>query len=178
MSEENECHPNNLYGLSKLLAENIVNYEVNNGLKAVIVRPFMIYDEDETIGIHRSAMIRFAENLIRGREITIHQGAKRSWLHIDDAVNAFEQLLYVSNPLLINIAYPIVVDMTMRAAAMCNRLNLDFDKSVNIIDLPEKMTLQKYPHLVLQDHYLNFNPNIDLNEGIDRVLKKVKERIK
>ena len=57
---------NNFYGLSKLLGEQIIDYEVKNfGLKAVILRPFMIYDEDEVIGEHRSAMIRFAFNLLK-----------------------------------------------------------------------------------------------------------------
>src|SRR5690349_17397424 len=38
--------PNNRYGLSKLLGEQLVEYEVrSHGLRAVSVRPFMIYDE-------------------------------------------------------------------------------------------------------------------------------------
>ena len=63
MKESEFCFPNNLYGLSKLIAEQLVEYEVKSGLDAVTVRPFMLYDEDETRGIHRSAMIRFAEAL-------------------------------------------------------------------------------------------------------------------
>ena len=39
--------PNNRYGLSKLLGEQLVEYEVRtHGLKAVTLRPFMMYDED------------------------------------------------------------------------------------------------------------------------------------
>ena len=53
--------PNNRYGLSKWLGEQLVEYEVRtSGLRAVTLRPCMIYDEDEDVGEHRSAMIRFA----------------------------------------------------------------------------------------------------------------------
>src|SRR6266705_3458922 len=47
--------PNNRYGLSKLLGEKLIEYEVAQyGLKAVSLRPFMIYDENEDLGDHRS----------------------------------------------------------------------------------------------------------------------------
>ena len=52
MSENDPSpQPNNFYGLSKYLGEKIIDYEVKNfDLDAVILRPFMIYDEDEVIG--------------------------------------------------------------------------------------------------------------------------------
>ena len=79
--------PNNRYGLSKLLGEKLVEYEVKfNGLRAVTLRPFMMYDENEDWGDHRSAMIRFALNLATGKEIEIHKGGLRGWLHVSDAI--------------------------------------------------------------------------------------------
>ena len=66
--------PNNRYGLSKLLGEQLVEYEVrSHGLQAVTLRPFMMYDKNEDLGDHRSAMIRFATNLALGRPIEVHQ---------------------------------------------------------------------------------------------------------
>ena len=35
----------------------------------------MIYDENEDLGDHRSAMIRFASNLHSGKEISVHKGS-------------------------------------------------------------------------------------------------------
>ena len=79
--------PNNRYGLSKLLGERLVEYEVQqHGLRAVTLRPFMMYDEHEELGDHRSAMIRFATNLAEGKEIEVHLGSERAWLHVSDAV--------------------------------------------------------------------------------------------
>jgi len=79
MSEQDmNLHPNNRYGLTKLLGEYLIKYEVDNyNLKSNIIRPFMIYDENEDIGDHRSAMIRFASNLGSDKYITVHKGSKR-----------------------------------------------------------------------------------------------------
>ena len=42
--------PNNRYGLSKFLKEQLVEYEVRtHGLKAVTLRVFMMYDENEDL---------------------------------------------------------------------------------------------------------------------------------
>src|SRR5947207_524428 len=92
--DEAEAHPrpNNRYGLSKLLGEQLVEYEVRTyGLQAVAIRPFMIYDENEDLGDHRSAMIRFSSELAQGRPIDVHRGSARSWLHVSDAVHAIER---------------------------------------------------------------------------------------
>src|SRR5919201_2734 len=83
--------PNNRYGLSKLLGEQLVEYEARTyGLEAVVLRPFMMYDEDEDLGDHRSAMIRFTSELAAGRPIEVHRGSARGWLHVSDAVAAIE----------------------------------------------------------------------------------------
>jgi nucleoside-diphosphate-sugar epimerase len=170
--------PNNRYGLSKYLAEKLVEYEVNNhDLKAITVRPFMYYDEDETIGDHRSAMIRFAEGLLNGKKIRVHKNSQRSWLHMDDAVSALEKLIYLDKYHVINLGHPSVVHTEYIAKYMCERLEVDFKKRVELVDLPSRMTLAKIPDLTKQKALLGFEPKISIEEGINRVLGKVKERI-
>ena len=88
--------PNNRYGLSKFLGEQLVEYETRTyGLKAVSIRPFMIYDENEEFGSRRSAMIRFSSELAMGRSIEVHSGSARSWLHVSDAVRAMEAAAHI-----------------------------------------------------------------------------------
>src|SRR5438874_2594447 len=102
--------PNNRYGLSKLLGEQLVEYEVRtNGLRAVTLRPFMMYDEEEDFGAHRSAMIRFAGSLAAGGPIEVHRGAARSWLHVSDALRAITAAAVVRDYAVINIGHPEVV---------------------------------------------------------------------
>jgi nucleoside-diphosphate-sugar epimerase len=171
MSEDrDDISPNNIYGHTKLLAETLVEYEVPNGLKAVTVRPFMFYDEDETRGVHRSAMIRFAEALSKKQEIKVHMKSKRSWLHMDDAVEALERCVHLDKYDIINIGHPDVKPVSGIAAVMCNILKLDTADYVKGIELPEKMTLVKEPDLTKQKELLGFEPKISFEEGIERVI--------
>jgi len=172
LSEDRECEPNNIYGLSKLLGENLVKYEVSQGLKAVIVRPFMIYDEDETRGEHRSAMIRFAESLTNKKKIIVHDGAQRSWLHISDTVRILEKLIY-TDFCIVNIGHPEVVDIKWIAFRMCALLGLHDVDYIIEKDLPYKMTLTKTPDIEKQTKLTGIIPKVNIDEGINLVLKNV-----
>lgn len=161
--------PNNRYGLTKWLGEQLVEYEVrSHGLRAVTVRPCMIYDEHETPGDHRSAMIRFAASLARGRPIEVHRGAARSWLHVEDAVRAFEAASRLPWYTKLNIGHPDVVPMTRLAELIRRELGADASL-VRACELPPRMTLVKRPTLMRQRDLLGFEPRIDLEEGVQRV---------
>ena len=169
--------PNNRYGLTKLLGEQLVEYEVRNSdLRAVSVRPFMFYDENEEFGDHRSAMIRFAHNLAHGKPIQVHNGSARSWLHISDAIKALEAAANVDEYCVINLGHPEVVSIVDMAEMI--REELGADRSlINTVDLPERMTLVKRPKLDRQKEILGFEPEVSLREGIKRVCKRVVERL-
>ena len=161
--------PNNRYGLSKWLGEQLVEYEVrNSGLRAVTIRPCMIYDEDEDIGEHRSAMVRFASNLARGNPIEVHAGSARSWLHVSDAVRALEAAARLDHYAVINLGHPDIIPMVDLAKMMCRELNADPDL-IRIRELPPQMTLVKRPTLERQRTLLGFEPNISIAEGVRRV---------
>jgi nucleoside-diphosphate-sugar epimerase len=161
--------PNNRYGLSKWLGEQLVEYEVrNHGLRAITLRPCMIYDELETVGEHRSAMIRFASNLARGRAINVHQGSARGWLHVTDACRAIEAAAHVPHYATINIGHPQVVPMLELARMVA--LELDADPSlIRESELPPQMTLIKQPTLDRMRDLLHVEPWIGLEEGVRRV---------
>jgi len=178
LKEEADCKPNNFYGLTKYQGEKLVEYAVkNNGLQAVTVRPFMFYDEYEDLGEHRSAMIRFAEGLIKREKITIHAGAMRSWMHIDDAVKALEKCLFVKNYDIINIGHPEVISVDELADEMCEQLGIFKEGFIKTMALPEKMTLTKFPNLDKQTKVLKVVPQVTLKEGIKRVIDEVKKKV-
>jgi nucleoside-diphosphate-sugar epimerase len=161
--------PNNRYGLSKWLGEQLVEYEVRTaGLRAVTLRPCMLYDEEEDIGEHRSAMIRFASNLARGRPIEVHRGSARGWLHISDAVRGIEGAGRVERYATINLGHPDVVPIGDLAEMI--RQELGADRSlVRTVDLPGQMTLVKRAILDRQRTLLKFEPAVGLAEGVRRV---------
>lgn len=165
--------PTNRYGLTKYLGEKLLEYEHREyGLDAIILRPFMFYHEDETRGSHRSAMIRFAEGLTRGERITVHQHSKRGWLHMDDAVRAIAQTANLEGYHIINIGHPDVVETEWLARYMGDLLGITIEDYWDLIPLPDRMTLEKYPSLDNQRTLLNFEPRIDIRDGIQRVLRQ------
>jgi nucleoside-diphosphate-sugar epimerase len=162
-------HPNNRYGLSKWLGEQLVEYEVRQGgLRAVTLRPCMIYDEFETVGEHRSAMIRFASNLARGRMIEVHAGSARGWLHVSDAVRGIEAATRVDRYATINLGHPDVIPMARLAEIICAELNAD-PALIRTTQLPPRMTLIKRPTLERQRALLGLYPSVSIEEGVQRV---------
>jgi len=172
-----DLRPNNIYGLSKLMAEQLVEYEISNGLNAVIVRPFMFYHEDESFGDHRSAMIRFVYSLLRHQQITVHKDSYRSWMHLDDAIVVLEKLCYLKEFVIINVGNPELYSTQDMARMICKKLELSYKDYVIETALPEKMTLTKAANFTLQSILTKYNCSISLEEGIDRVIKKVKKRL-
>jgi nucleoside-diphosphate-sugar epimerase len=169
--------PNNRYGLSKLLGEQLVEYEVRTyGLRAVTLRPFMIYDEQEDFGEHRSAMIRFAGNLAQGRPIDVHRGTARGWLHISDAVRAVESAARLDAYTVVNIGHPDVRPIEELAETI--RAELDAPAElVRLRDLPERMTAVKVPTLDRQRDVLGVVPDVSFEEGVRRVCDAVRARL-
>ena len=177
MDESLVPNPNNRYGLSKLLAEKLIEYEVReHGLKAVTLRPFMIYDENEDLGDHRSAMIRFATNLAKGESIEVHEGSARGWFHISDAIKSIESAMHLDEYKVINIGNPEV--RTIAELAELIRAELDADKKlITTVKLPRRMTLVKQPKLDLQKELLGVDKFMSLEEGVKRVCANVVKRL-
>jgi nucleoside-diphosphate-sugar epimerase len=174
-----DIQPNNRYGLTKLMGERLVEYEVKyHNLKAVTLRPFMFYDEDESFGENRSAMIRFIEGCISNSEkLQVHKNSKRSWTHIYDAVRLIEKSIYLENYEVINIANSEVIDMEDFANKVINLSNKQFDDVFDIIPQPQQMTLEKIPFTGKMDRLLGYKPVVRIDEGLKLVYDKVKKRI-
>lgn len=161
--------PNNRYALTKWLGEQLVEYEARaSGLRAVTLRPCMVYDENETVGEHRSAMIRFVSNLARGRPIEVHRGSARSWLHVSDIVRGIEAAAHVDRYAVINLGHPELVPMADLAEMIRAELNAS-PELVITTELPPQMTLIKRPTLERQRSLLGFEPRVGIAEGVRRM---------
>lgn len=169
--------PNNRYGLTKYLGEKLVEYEVRAyGLEAVTLRPFMIYSEHEDFNESRSAMIRFAGNLAQGKQIEVHRGTARGWLHDSDAVDAMERAARVREYVALNIGHPDIVPIEQLAQMI--RTELDAREDLIIYrEQPEGMTPLKRPSLDLQRDLLGVEPKVSLEEGVQRVTQEIRRRL-
>ncbi len=178
MDERLTPQPNNRYGLSKLLSESLVEYEVRqHNFKAVTLRPFMMYDEEEDLGDHRSAMIRFATNLALGQEIEVHNNSSRGWFHVSDAVRSIEAAARVPEYAVINIGSPDIRPIAELAEMIRTRLGAP-KHLVKGIDLPSRMTLSKNPTLDRQRELLGVVPKVGLEAGVDKVCTRVTQRLR
>jgi nucleoside-diphosphate-sugar epimerase len=174
MDETATPQPGNRYGLSKWLAEQLIEYEARTcGLRAVTLRPCMVYDEMEVVGEHRSAMIRFASRLARGQPIEVHRGTTRSWLHVSDAVRAIDAAAHVEAHTIINIGHPETVPMIDLAEMIRHELQAD-PSLIRTVPLPPQITAVKQPSLERQRELLQFEPRIGLREGVRRVCAEQK----
>ena len=169
--------PNNRYGLLKWLGEQMVEYEVRScGLKAVTLRPFMMYDEDEDLGDSRSAMMKFAGRLATGRSIEVHEGSERGWFHVSDAVQAIAASMTLDEYAVINIGNPEFVPIATVAEMIRKKLNAP-EWLVKTVAQPSKTTQVKRPLLERQRTLLKFEPRVTLAEGVDRVCRRVLDRL-
>jgi nucleoside-diphosphate-sugar epimerase len=169
--------PNNRYGLSKLLGEQVVEYEVRtHGLRAITLRPFMIYDEHEELGEHRSAMIRFASNLAAGKPVDVHRNSARGWMHSSDAVRAIECATRLDEYTVINVGHPDVRPIEELAELI--RAELDAQEELlRLVGQPPGMTLVKRPALERQRTVLGVEPEVALEDGVRRVCETMRQRL-
>lgn len=177
MRETMEPRPNNRYGLTKLLGERLVEYEAqSHGLDAITLRPFMMYDAEEEGGDHRSAMIRFAENLADGVGIEVHENSARGWLYVDDAVRAIIRAGEIDEAYtVVNIGNPDVRPTLEVARLVCDTLGADRDL-IRVVPQPGRMTLMKNPMLRRQEEILRVTPEVTLEDGVKRVCDAVMKR--
>lgn len=170
--------PNNMYGVTKYMAEQLVEYEsASNGLRYINLRPFMMYSENELMGENRSAMIRFAENILKNQQIEVHSGAIRSWLHMSDAVTLLEKMLYIDENLTLNMGNPMFTTINDMALFMCKYANKNPNDIIKHTELPNKMTLCKLATFAKQTKVLKYTPKMSQEDGMKLVLDVVKKRL-
>lgn len=173
-----DLSPNNRYGMLKLFTERMIQYEVNEyGLKAIILRPNMIYSEGEVFGEFRSAMIRFVENLLLKQKITVYKDSSRSWLYIGDAVKIFERCIYINPPEIINIAHPVSIPTTEFAKIACDLIGASYRDYVIEEETPHRMTRHKIINTTKMVGLTGVSPKIDIVEGLNKVIESVKQRL-
>lgn len=177
LEEDIDLNPNNIYGLTKKMAEELIEYESkNHGLEYINVRPFMMYSEHENMGENRSAMIRFAEGVVNRTDIEVHIGAKRSWLHMSDAVVIFERLLHVKGNHTVNVGNSDFIDIEYMADFMCEYAGSP-KYIINKMRLPERMTLKKVASFKRQAELTGYSPKIPNEVGMRRVIDIVKKKL-
>lgn len=83
----------NIYGISKDCAEKIVEHYSKHGLKAVSVRPFMVYGAGVKATKYKSALDQWVYAVNHNQPYEVHKDTIRSWLHVKDLVKAINTII-------------------------------------------------------------------------------------
>jgi len=84
----------NIYAMSKLFGEGIVNHYVKNyDLLAVGIRPFMIYGPGIIASKYKSAIDQFVYNCLTNKPFVVHEGSERAWCYIDDFIDGILKIM-------------------------------------------------------------------------------------
>jgi len=162
----------NVYAISKLYAEALVKHYVENyDLKAVTIRPFMIYGEVETPSPYRSALVQFVTHALKNEALTVHKGTSRSWCHVSDFIKGVK--LVLNQPFKgYYEAYNIGSEEyhSMKEAALMVIDETKSQSKIDLVDPPSKfLNLNKY-FSIDKIKKLGYNPEVSLREGIKRMV--------
>jgi len=88
--EKHPRNPKTTYGITKCCAEDLCReYARTYGLQVVIPRLYMIYGEQDFRELkYHSAIAKFVWLVLNNTSPIVYEGCSRTWLHIDDCVDA------------------------------------------------------------------------------------------
>jgi dTDP-glucose 4,6-dehydratase len=164
----------NIYAMSKLFGEAIVRHYVENyGLNAVVIRPFMVYGPGEHPSKYRSALINFVHSALRGKQLTVHKGAKRAWCFVTDFVNGANlvaQYPYSGRFEAFNIGsdeYHTMEEVAQMVVDACGQ-SRDLIKTV---EPPTKFLSLNKGFSIEKIRSIGYEPKIPLADGIRKVVE-------
>ena len=174
LEKESVFTTTNIYAMSKLFGEAIVKHYVDNyDLKAITIRPFMVYGPGEYPSKYRSAIINFIHSALKGEHITVHGGAKRAWCYVSDFIDGLYLALNRSSFKEYE-AYNIGTEeyRTMEEVARIVVEECRADQSIIQITEPPKKFLSLSKNFSIEKiKGLGYAPKIPLQEGVRRIVE-------
>lgn len=166
VTEDSVLRPINLYGVAKLAAEQMINYLVRTyELKAMIIRPFMIYG-NEPDSEWRSALSRFFYGIKKNTEFSVYADCTRAWCYITDLVQGATMKFVEGTFNIGNDTEPIsMMELYQRQAGIAGRKG-----NVTIVrGKPNQITIaHKLASFDKAREILSYKPKVSLNEGLTK----------
>ena len=176
MDEDDKPIPMTTYGIAKFAAEEYIKaYSKTFGLQYTMFRLFNVYGDQQATDW---VLPEFVSKAISNKDIVVHGDGlqTRSFCYVTDISNAFSLTLDKANGQLINIGNnhePITIK------ELANKIiELSNSKSpVKFIPFEESKRnrseiLIRVPNIEKAKKLLNYEPNISLEEGVLKVIKK------
>lgn len=165
------------YAVSKLAGEYLSHaYFDEFGLPLTVIRPFNIYGPNQ-VGV--GAIHQFIVRAIRGDDLIVHgDGSQiRAWCYIDDIVDAVLRVLGMPEAVgqAFNIGNPRSVCTTYDLALRVLRCS-GSDSKITFQPITYSDVEIRIPDITKAREILQWEPHVDLDEGLERTLDWYREQ--
>ena len=174
----NPIGPRGVYDEAKRFAEAItMAYHRVHGINTKIIRIFNTYGPRMRINDGR-AIPNFLKQALTGEDLTIYgDGSQtRSFCYVSDLVEGIYRLLTSDQNYPINIGNPN--EMTIREMADKILQATNSESKITYVPLPEDDPKVRQPDITRAKKYLNWEPVVGLDEGLQSTLKYFKEQLR
>jgi dTDP-glucose 4,6-dehydratase len=174
----NPIGPRGVYDEAKRFAEAItMAYHRTHGINTKIVRIFNTYGPRMRVNDGR-AIPNFLKQALTGKDLTVYgDGSQtRSFCFVSDLVEGLYRLLMSEQNYPVNIGNPN--EMTIKEMADKILQATNSKSKIVQVPLPEDDPKIRQPDITRAKKYLNWEPVVSLNEGLQSTLEYFKEQLK
>jgi len=170
----NSIGPRSCYDEGKRCAETILSdYAKSQHLDASVIRIFNTYGPNMEMGDGR-VVSNFIVSALTGKNLIINGDGKqtRSFCYVDDTVDGLLKLLDNGGFGPFNIGNPN--EITIQALAEIIIKLTNSESKVSFANLPQDDPLKRKPDIAKAKANLNWEPSVDLEEGLNRTINYFK----
>jgi UDP-glucuronate decarboxylase len=168
------------YKESKRAGESLIfDYNRYHKTKVRVIRIFNTYGPKMSPNDGR-VVSTFIVQALNNQDITIHGNGKqtRSFQYIDDLLNGIEKMMHNSEDFIgpVNIGNPGEFTIKELAETVLELIPESKSKIINIDEAPDDAHLRK-PDIALAKLKLNWEPKIQLREGLTKTIEFFKSQL-
>ena len=166
------------YDEGKRISESLCfDYKRMHNLEIRVARIFNTYGP-RMVADDGRVVSNFIVQALMGKSLTMYgDGSQtRSFCYVDDLVEGLIRLMNGKHTGPMNIGNPR--EFTIYELAEIIRLKVNPKLEISYKELPEDDPLQRKPLISLAKEELNWQPNVSLEEGLDKTIKYFKKELK
>jgi len=172
IDENHPFDPASPYGLDKLTADYYTRlYSDLYGLETVCLRYFNVFGPKQTVGDYASVIPIFIKQALSGEDITVHGSGEqtRDFVYIDDVIQANIAAAQTQN---VGEAYNIGAGESTSIRNLADIIQdlTDTNSDIVHVESREGDIDHSIADISKAEDYLDYQPNIALEEGIKRTI--------
>ena len=169
------------YDEGKRVGETLMSdYEKKYGLKIAIARIFNTYGPRMDLSDGR-VITNFIKQVLQEKDLTIYgDGSQtRSFCYIDDQINGLQKLMQSNYQKPVNIGNPqtfTILELARIIIELINDNTFKASSKLVYLDLPSDDPTNRKPDITLAKEILQWEPKIELREGILKTVEYFKKK--